>query len=319
MSPEPAAVRLLIAGGTIAMSGSPARPSMEVIEQLQRQAGAQVEAEVFATVPSVQFSADQALALCRRATEIAADGTAVVITHGTDLLEEVAFLCDLIYDGDAPIVFTGAMRTAMAPSADGPANLNVAIAVASDREAHGLGVLVAFADRVHAARHVRKSDSTSIDAFDSPQAAALGHVEEGRLSLRWAPPRLSALDLSSLDGTVEILTPGLASSPELVAAAAAVCDGLVISLPGAGHTPPSFLAAVQKVALTKPVVAVPRPQRGALLRDTYGFEGSEVDLRSGAIVCCSTLSAPAARIALLAAHGARLTSPELNELFSRYD
>jgi len=312
-------VRLLIAGGTIAMSGSPARPSLEVIEQLQQQAGAHVEAEVFATVASVQFTADQALALCRRASEVADEGTPVVVTHGTDLLEEVAFLCDLIYDGDAPVVFTGAMRTSSAPGADGPANLAAAVAVASAPTARGLGVLVVFADRVHAARHARKSDSTSIDAFESPQAAALGYVEEGRLIRRWAPPRLPPLDVSSIDATVEILTPGLASSPDLVTAAAAICDGLVISLPGAGHTPPRFLAAAQEVAKTKPVVAVPRPARGALLRHTYGFEGSEVDLRAGAIVCCSILSAPAARIALLAALGAGLSGPELDELFSRYD
>ena len=319
MPAERPTVHLLVAGGTIAMSGSPAQPSLEVIEQLQHQAGSQVQAEVFATLPSVQFSAEEALALCRRAAEIAGGGTPVVITHGTDLLEEVAFLCDLIYDGDAPIVFTGAMRTAGAPGADGPANLNSAFVVASDRGARGIGVLVVFADRVHAARHVRKSDSTHIDAFDSPQAGALGRVEEGRLIRRWSPPRLPALATARLDATVEIISPGLASSPDLVAAAASVCDGLVLSVPGAGHTPPAFLAAVQEVALAKPVVAVPRPSRGALLRDTYGFEGSELDLRSGAIVCCSTLSAPAARIALLAALGAGLEAPELSELFTRYD
>ena len=75
---------------------------------------------------------------------------------------------------------------------------------------------------------------------------------------------------------------------------------------------------MQEVANAKPVVAVPRPWRGTLLRNTYGFEGSEVDLRSGAIVCLSSLSAPAARIALLAALGAGLTAPDLAELFTRY-
>jgi len=311
-------VRLLIAGGTIAMSGLPARPSLEVIEQLQQQAGAEIEAEVFATIPSVQFSADQALGLCRRAAEVAGTGTPVVVTHGTDLLEEVAFLCDLIHDGDAPIVFTGAMRTANAPGADGPANLNAAVAVAASPEAKGLGVLVVFAGQVHAARHVRKADSTSIDAFGSPIAGAIGRVEEGCFTRRWAPPRLPAIHVNHLDATVEILTPGLASSPDLIDATAAITDGLVVSLPGAGHTPPAFLAAMQEVANAKPVVAVPRPWRGTLLRNTYGFEGSEVDLRSGAIVCLSSLSAPAARIALLAALGAGLTAPDLAELFTRY-
>lgn len=301
------------------MASSPARPSLEVIEQLREQAGAQVEAEVFATVPSVQFTADQALGLCRRAVELARAGTPVVITHGTDLLEEVAFLCDLIYGGDAPIVFTGAMRTAMAPGADGPANLAAAVAVAADPDAFGLGVLVVFAGQVHAARHVRKSDSTSIDAFGSPLASALGRVEEGRFTRRWAPPRLPAIDVAHLDATVEILTPGLASSSALVTAAATVCDGLVVSVPGAGHTPPPFLAAIQDVAVSKPVVAVPRPWRGTLLRDTYGFEGSEVDLRSGAIICSGGLSAPAARIALLAGLGAGLAARDLEEEFTRYD
>lgn len=316
---EPATVQLLVAGGTIAMSGSPAQPSLEVIEALQQQAGAQVRAEVVTTLPSVQFSAGQALALCHRAVELAAGGTPVVITHGTDLLEEVAFLCDLIHGGDAPIVFTGAMRTGTAPGADGPANLAAAVAVASDPQALGLGVLVVFNGRVHAARYVRKADSTNVDAFASPQTGALGTVEEGRFIRRWSPPRLPALAVAQIDASVEILTPGLASSPALVTAAASVCDGLVISVPGAGHTPPAFLAAVQAVSRVQPVVAVPRPWRGALLRNTYGFEGSEIDLRSGAIVCSGALSAPAARIALLASLGAGLTREEQVRVFSRYD
>lgn len=319
MLTERPTVRLLVAGGTIAMSGSPARPSLEVIDQLQQHGGGRVEAEVFATVPSVHFTAGQALALCRRAVELARAGTPVVITHGTDLLEEVAFLCDLIYGGDVPIVFTGAMRTASTPGADGPANLNAAVAVAADPTARGLGVLVVFAGGVHAARFVRKADSTNVDAFTSPQAGALGRVEEGRFTRRWAPPRLPPLDVAHLNATVEILTAGLGSSPALVSTAAALCDGLVVSVPGAGHTPPAFLAALLEAAASKPVVAVPRPWRGALLHNTYGFEGSEVDLRSSAIVCAGSLSAPAARIALLATLGAGLTVSDLRHFFAPYD
>ena len=319
MPADRSSVRLLVAGGTIAMSGSPARPSLEVIEQLQDEAGAHVEAEVFATVPSVQFSPADALALCRRAVDLARSGTPVVITHGTDLLEEVAFLCDLMHDGDAPIVFTGAMRASSAPGADGPANLHAAVAVAAAPDARGHGVLVAFAGTVHAARYVRKADSTSVDAFASPQAGPLGHVEEGRLSTRWAASRLPALDVKHLDATVEILTPGLGSAPAALTALAAVCDGLVINIPGAGHTPPAFLDAAQEIAAAKPVVAVARPWRGALLHNTYGYEGSEVDLRSGTIICAGSLSAPAARIALMAGLGSGLTSEDLAEFLARYD
>ena len=182
-------VRLLIAGGTIAMSGSPARPSLEVIDALAEQAGSSVEPEVFLLAPSVHFSPADALSLCRRAVAVAGEGTPVVVTHGTDLLEEVAFLCDLIHDGDAPIVFTGAMRTASAPGADGPANLQAAVGVAASEAARGLGVLVAFAGAIHAARFVRKTDSTSVAAFTSPQSGPVGYVEEGRVTLHMRPRR----------------------------------------------------------------------------------------------------------------------------------
>jgi L-asparaginase len=319
MTAGPASVHLLIAGGTIAMSGAPARPSPEVIERLAHQAGARVEAEVFTAAPSVHLSAEQALGLCRRAVELARAGAPVVITHGTDLLEEVAFLCDLTYDGDAPIVFTGSMRTASAPGADGPANLNAAVAVAASPAARGLGVLVSFAGTVHGARYVRKAASTNPDAFASPLTGPLGQVEEGVFLRRWAPPRLPALEIAQLDATVEILTPALASTPTLVTAAAGICDGLVVALPGAGHTPPRFLAALEEIALSQPVVAVARPWRGVLLHRTYGFAGSEVDLRAGAILCAGSLSAPAARVALLSALGAGLTGSERQEFFARYD
>ena len=102
-------------------------------------------------------------------------------------------------------------------------------------------------------------------------------------------------------------------------AATAVCDGLVVSIPGAGHTPPAFPAAIQEVANSTPVVADPRPWRGALLHNTYGFEGSEVDLRCGATVCAGSLSAPAARIALLVALGAGLTTPQIKTFLIPYD
>lgn len=312
-------VRLLIAGGTIAMAGSPARPSLEVIEELQRQVAGPVEPEVLQVSPSVHFSPADAVALCRRAVEVARAGTPVVVTHGTDLLEEVAFLCDLMHDGDAPIVFTGAMRTASAPSADGPANLHAAVTVAVSEAARGLGVLVAFAGTIHAARFVRKADSTNVDAFASPQTGPLGHVEEGRVTVRWRTPRHPPLAVGALDASVEILTPALGTPPELAAAVAGVCDGLVVSVPGAGHTPPAFLRAVTELARTTPVVAVPRPWRGALLHATYGFEGAERDLRAGVTGCAGSLSAPAARIALMACLSAGLTRPEIAELFARYD
>src|SRR3954452_18539639 len=92
--------------------------------------------------PGPQMTLDDALRLARAAATAAAGGDGVVVTHGTDSLEEVAYLCDLLYDGDAPIVFTGAIRPASAPGADGPANLQAAARAATAAQTRGLGVLV---------------------------------------------------------------------------------------------------------------------------------------------------------------------------------
>ena len=236
----------------------------------------------------------------RRAREAAA-GRGVVVTHGTDTLEETAYLCDVIYGGDAPIVFTGAMRPASAPGADGPANLRDAVAAAA--VADGLGVLVCFAGELHAARDVRKADSTSVAAFRSPRLGPLGFVREGRVSVERRLDRVPPLDPAHLDATVHIVPAALGSDGALVRAAAQGADGLVAVVLGAGHTPPAFLDALHEVSERIPVVVTVRPERGAVLHDTYGFEGAEGDLRSGRLVIAGELTPQAARMRLLAEFG----------------
>ena len=167
---------MLAAGGTIGMSPAGdggAVPSLDAdalvqaVPALAQVAG--LRARTINTRPSVQLTAAEALDIARAAAGAADSGRGVVVTHGTDTLEEVALLCDLLYAGEPPIVFTGAMRHASALGADGPANLFDAVVVAGAAGAEGLGVLVSFAGAVHAARAVRKADSTAPDAFASPR------------------------------------------------------------------------------------------------------------------------------------------------------
>jgi L-asparaginase len=307
-----AGVTVLAAGGTIAMAapaGGRASPELDagalVAAVPALAAHHDLDARTVDSRPSAQLDGAGALAIARAAVAEAARGRGVVVTHGTDTLEEVAFLCDLVYGGEAPIVFTGAMRPASAPGADGPANLLDAVALAGSDEAAGLGVLVAFAGEVHAARAVRKSDSTGPGAFDSPGAGPLGRVAERRALLHRRVDRRPPLAVERLGAEVHVLGAGLGAGGALVdAAVAAGADGLVAVTLGAGHASPAFVAALERAAARVPVVATVRPERGAILHATYGFEGAEGDLRASGAICAGALSPAAARVKLMACVGA---------------
>jgi L-asparaginase len=326
-APDPTPVTILSAGGTIAMSAPGAgavSPELdgEALVAAVPGLGAVVGLRVRSLLnrPSAQLTGPEALSIARAAAEEAAEGRGVVVTHGTDTLEEVAYLTDLLYAGDAPIVFTGAMRPASAAGADGPANLLEATAVASAPESAGLGVLVCFAGEVHAARAVRKADSTSLSAFQSPRAGALGRVEEGRVRLERTVERRPPIPAERLDAAVPIVPAALGLDGVFVDAAVdAGADGLVIVALGAGHVPPPFLAALRRAAQRIPVVATVRPKRGAILHDTYAFEGSERDLRGAGLVAAGSLTSAAARIKLLACLGAGHSAAEIAAAFAPDD
>lgn len=303
-------VTVLTAGGTIAMSGRDGvAPALDgdalvaAVPGLGALPGLTVRSLLNRS--SSSLSTAEALHIARSACEAAAGGRGVVVTHGTDTLEEVAYLCDLIYDGEEPIVFTGAMRAASAPSADGPANLLDAAVAAAAAETRGLGVLVVFAGELHAGRGVRKADSTALAAFSSPKLGALGRIEEGRLRLDRTVVRAPALPVAHLDARVPILPAALGEDGMLVdCAIEAGVGGIVAVALGAGHLPPPFLDALRRADERVPVVATVRPKRGAILRGTYAFAGSERDLREGRIIAAGGLSSAAARIKLLACLGA---------------
>ena len=148
--------------------------------------------------------------------------------------------------------------------ADGPANLFDAVVVAGAAGAEGLGVLVSFAGEVHAARAVRKADSTAPDAFDSPRLGPIGRVQEGRAWMARRVERFPPVPVASLDATVHIVPAALGADGTLVdAALEAGADGLVGVVLGAGHTPPPFLAALKRAAARVPVV-VDRAARARL-------------------------------------------------------
>ncbi len=303
-------VRLLAAGGTIAMRGARAVPALDgaqLIEQLPpRVARSEIHAESVLALPSAQVTPAQALALGRRAARIGDGGEGIVITTGTDTMEELAMLCALLYGGEAPIVLTGANRPDSGPGADGPANLIDAVTVAAAPQAAGMGAVVVFAGEIHGATNVRKVDSTGPAAFGSPAAGPLGRIVEGRVWLHAKPIRPRPLSVTSLDHRVEIVTVALGDDGCLLRAAADSADGIVIVALGAGHLPPAVLHELRAAASRIPVAITCRPDRSSMLFDTYGFEGAEGDLRDSGAVCAPFLSPAAARMALMCCLGAGL-------------
>jgi L-asparaginase len=317
-------VRIVAGGGTIAMRGERAAPALDApallaaVPELGRHPD--LEARSVRNLPGVHLDGSDALALARAAVDATREGRGAVVTTGTDTLEEVAVLCGLMHDGDPPIVVTGAIRPMSAPGADGPANLVDAVTVAGAGAASGLGAVVVFAGQVHAARTVRKVDAWGPAAFGSPCAGPVAWVAEGHLSVLARPVRGPRVEPARLDARVPVVPAVLGDDGGLLrAAVAGGADAAVAVCLGAGHVPPGFLAALREAAAVVPVVATSRAERGGLLRSTYGFEGSERDLRATGAIPAGLLSPAAARITLMACLGAGLEGAALRAAFAGDD
>jgi L-asparaginase len=310
-------VTLLAAGGTISsVEGASGRPGAAPgLDAAALSAGLELEARSVLTVPGPQLTNADALLLAREAVGETDRGRGVVITSGTDTIEEVAALCDVLCGVGAPIVVTGAMRPADAPGADGPANIRDAVAAAASPQTEGFGCVVCFAGELHAGRAVRKVDSTAAHAFGSPRSGPVGRLAEGRVEVLSRPARGPRVPLpESLDLRVPIVPTWMGDDGSLLRAALGLePDGLVLVALGGGHLPPPALHALREA--TVPVVLAVRPERGQLLRETYGFEGSERDVLAAGVIPAAELSPPAARMALLAALGAGLTGDRLTAVF----
>jgi L-asparaginase len=318
-------VLVLAAGGTIAMRGEAgAVPELDGRGLVDQIAGltdfAELEGRTVVNKPSAHLTAEDQLRVCREARDIARRGTGVVVTHGTDTLEETAVLCDILHDADAPIVFTGAIRPASAPGADGPANLVDAVSVAASAEASGMGVLVCFGGEIHHARGVRKTDTVSLVPFSSPQTGPLGRVTEAHPIIWSRIPRNPPLDPPDLERSVLVVPTAAGDDGTLARAALGTePDGVVIGTLGAGHLAPPVLELWAEAAERIPVVAYCRPERGVILSSTYGYRGSEQDLRDTAIIPAGFLSPQAARMKLLACVACGLSIEEARWAFRQDD
>jgi L-asparaginase len=271
---------------------------------------------------SWNMSGTHALRVALAARDALAEGaTGVVVTHGTDVLEETAFLTELVARSATvrgPIVFTAAMRHGSEFAPDGPRNLADALAVARDPAAVGRGVLVCLNGELHHARWVAKVHATALQAFASPGRAAVGAVDESgvRFHLGSPPPPADPPESPGMQASVPILVSHWDSDEDLVAwHLERGAAGLVVEAGGAGNVNVGLLAGIDlALAQGVPVVVASRCL-GGQVTPIYGGAGGFATLAAKGAIASAGLTAGKARLALQVALGLGGSTEEVRSYF----
>ncbi|GHI86842.1 asparaginase [Streptomyces xanthophaeus] len=296
-------------GGTIASrwqgSGFAAdADGQEVVATAPLPEGVTVELVDLFSVNSPRLTTAHQLTLLRTVHEVFADPgvDGIVVTHGTDTLEESAFLVDLHHHDARSVVFTGSQRPMGTADGDGPGNLYDALLTAATTR--GLGVLIAFAGRVHAARGTVKTQAVGLDAFADPSKELLGKIGYGKVTMLRTPQRPEALPLPAMPEVpprVDMVMHHADGDPLLLnAAVEAGARGIVLVGTGAGNATPEIVEAVEAAVARGVLVALTTRVMAGPVTEIY-THGGAVDLVAAGAVPTGTLRAGQARIAVLSA------------------
>jgi L-asparaginase len=320
-------VAVVFTGGTISMRFDPAAggfvPALSGAEILAHTPGLEEVADVVAIdrgrTPASHFTFAALFGIWASIREALADPAidGVVVVQGTDTIEETAFFYDLLHDGGAAIVVTGAMRTASSPEYDGPANLRRAVAAAAAPALRDMGVVVVLSGSIEPADDVTKTHTSSFETFQSLNAGPLGRVDGDRVVVERArgPRRHVTADRAPERVHLVPATTGM-DGTAIDALLASGADGFVVAATGAGNTTPELLAAAERaMAAGRPVALTSRSPSGAASAD-YAFPGGGATwVRAGAMLT-GHLGGPKARVALALGIGAGLDHAGLASLLA---
>ncbi len=287
-------------GGTIAMTPGTAGvvPSLDAKSLVSAVPAlsnvAEIKAETLAAVGSANLSFVQIAEVCRRAEAEECDG--VVVTQGTDTLEETAFLASLLYQGDKPLVFTGAMRTPNQPGADGPSNLLGAVKVATDNTMNG--VFIVMNTEIHDPVFITKEHTCDVSAFMSRGFGPVARIIEGRIKNIRPVMKFPILETCA-PKSVGLVSAGLGFDVSIIKNAEMLgYEGLVIEAFGAGHLSEEWADAAAELTKKMPVVLSTRIPEGPVVENSYGYKGAEIDLLNRGLLPSGYLKGRKARILL---------------------
>lgn len=319
-------IPIIFTGGTISMRHDQSRggavPALSGSEILAATRGigevADVEIDDWGAHPGPHMTLTRMWALRNRIREQLArpQVAAVVVTHGTDSLEESAYLVARTVAAGKAIVFTGAMRTASDLGWDGPPNLLDAVRVAASPQAARYGPLVTLSGRIFTALDVTKSHSHLLDAFDSPGVGPVGVLDNGHVIFRRAlPESLPVLEPGSPAEPVDIVYAWAGADSRLLDASRAMALGAVVAAMGRGNVPQDMIAGIERwIADGKPVVVSSRVPRGRV-GVTYGYPGGGRTLWEAGAILGGGRRPQQARIDLALGLGAGLSLEALRAIF----
>lgn len=306
-------------GGTISMQADDQGrvTTNEQNPMVQIQAGSeniQLISVDLLNLPSPQMTPSHMLQIFQTIKDYAQQVDGVVITHGTDTLEETAYFLDTMSLPQIPVVITGAMRSSNELGSDGIYNFQAAIRVAADDQARDKGVLVVMNDEIHAAKYVTKTHTTNVSTFQTPTHGPLGLIMKKEIVYFKQAQERVRFDLQQIEGRVAILPVYTGMDGEVLKSIqTSKLDGLIIEAFGAGNVPP--LVADQLANLVQaglPIALVSRCFNG-IAEPVYAYPGGGQDLANKGIAFIKELNAPKARLKLLIALNAGLQGEELKD------
>jgi L-asparaginase len=279
---------------------------------------ADLRIEEWGRFPGPHMTIERMWTLRGRLAELVADRDidGVVVTHGTDTLEESAYLAARAIATDKPIVFTGAMRTASDLGWDGPTNLSDSVRVAASEDARGFGSLVVLNNRIFSGLDVTKVHTHMLDGFESPGLGPVGVIDDGTVIFRRALPLRPPVLLPDELGTpVDIVVAYPGADDRLLDAARRTGRGIVVAALGRGNVPLVFAQGIGRwIEDGKPVVVTSRVPRGRV-GQTYGYAGGGRRLWAMGAIFAGALRPQQARIDLMLAIGGKLSPDELRLVF----
>ena len=321
-------VAIVFTGGTISMTVDEkigaAIPSlsgeqiMSMVTNIDKVAD--IEVYNFDEIPGPHMTPEKMLNLRNYINDILSndDISGVVVTHGTDSLEETAYFLDLTLDTPKPVIVTGAMRSSDELGYDGPSNLAAAVCTAISDEAYNKGVLVVLSNEVLLASEATKTNTLTLNTFKSLTCGPLGIIDCDKLVLSRDIVNRETIVVDKVESDVALIKSGAGMDESFIKFAADKgCKGIVIEAMGRGNIPPGMLKGVE-YARSKdiPVIIATRCHSGRVF-DSYGYLGSGRDLRNLGCIFAGDLPGQKARIKLIVALGKTNDSKELKDMFEK--